>query len=341
MILLGTIGAATGAGAADFQWGVNGHPFSQAAYVDVPKEVQLDLVAGLGAGWYRVDLTAAEFAADTAGFDDFLAGATRRGIQVLPVLISSPGPGDAEATPERIRAAAFAFGSAVATRYRGRVTHWELGNELDAVALLRKGDRKHGGTLWTWGDPDGSHWEDYEDGRYAQARAEIMGLLEGIRSADPKALVVVDTAGWLHYGFIERLVDQDRVPFDILAWHWYSEMGDMTRVQGRLDLVAYLQRYGKPLWLTEVSRRGGSGDGGGQALADFIGRDVRRLAENPGIGALFLYELLDEPYFGAGEGHYGLVEVARDGSRWVPGRPKAAYESYRAVIARPPVPGPR
>ena len=316
------------------RWGVNGHPLTQVGYFDVPLAAQVALVGQLGAGWYRVDLGAGDFAADTARFDELLTDAEKAGVQLLPVLSSSPG-GRSAATPAEIHEAALAFGRAVAGRYRGRITHWELGNELDAAALVRKGDATRDGRIWAWGDPDGSRPEDYEEGRYQRARAEIAGLGEGVRAADPAARTVVDTSGWLHYGFIERLVAEDRVPFDVLAWHWYSEMGDITSVQGRLNLVDLLRRYGKPLWLTEVSRRNGSAGGDGPGLADYVSTSVARMGANPGISAVFLYELLDEPYFGeAGESHYGLVEVARgDGGRWSVSRKKAAFDAYRCVIA--------
>jgi hypothetical protein len=77
-----------------------------------------------------------------------------------------------------------------------------------------------------------------------------MGLYEGVKAADPNALAIVDTAGWLHYGFIERLVKEDRaLAFDILAWHWYSEMGEMTNVQGKRNLIEFFKRYDCPCGL--------------------------------------------------------------------------------------------
>ena len=237
------------------------------------------------------------------------------------------------AEPETVRAGAFVFARRVAERYRGRVTHWELGNELDAVALLRRGDTTQGGRTWSWGDPDGSRPEDYEERRYRRALAEVRGLAEGVRSADPGAATVVGTAGWLHYGFVERLVGQDRVAFDVLAWHWYSEMGDMTRVQGKLDLVGRLARFGKPLWLTEINRRDGSRGGREAEEAGYLSTALAGLRANPAVRGLFVYELLDEPYFGeGGESRYGLAEIARgpDG-RWAVARRKPAFLALQSL----------
>jgi hypothetical protein len=322
-------------GEETFAWGVNGHPLSQAAYFDVSLSAQLGLVCDLEAGWYRIDLGEGSFAALTSRLDELLTAAAGRRVRLLPVLIPSLGAAAAGAEPEAVRAGAFAFARMVAARYRGRITHWELGNELDAVALLRRGDTTRAGTAWTWGDPDGSREEDYDDRRYGRAMAEIRGLAEGIKAADPQATTVVGTAGWLHYGFIARLVNEDRVPFDVLAWHWYSEMGDMTRVQGKLDLLARLARFGKPLWLTETNRRDGSLGGREGEEARYISADLARLRADPRVGGIFAYELLDEPYFGeSGESHYGLAEVERgpDG-RWAVGRRKPAFLSFRALAA--------
>jgi hypothetical protein len=325
--------AAAAADGEKFAWGVNGHPLSQSGYFDIALSRQADLVAELGAGWYRVDLGEGAFAAGTARFDELLTIAEGRRLRLLPVLL--PAGADPKAPPEAVRAAAAAYGRLVAGRYKGRISHWELGNELDAVALLHRGDTTRAGATWRWGDPDGSRPEDYEEGRYRRARAEIEGLAEGVKAADPGALTVVGTAGWLHYGFIERLAGEDRVPFDILAWHWYSEMGDMTRVKGRLDLVAYLARFGKPLWLTEINRRDGSRGGREREEADFISVSVARLRAHPGVRGVFIYELLDEPYFGAsGESAYGLVGLARGPEgRWAVGRPKPAFLALQSLIA--------
>jgi len=319
-----------------FQWGVNGHPLTQSGYFDVPLETQVELVVQTGAGWYRVDLSTNDFAASTARFDELVDDAERNGIQLLPVLVSSSGCRSGTASTDQIRNAAFAFARTVVERYRGRITHWELSNELDIYALLRKGDRARNGTFWQWGDPDGSNSDDYEENRYQRAKAEILGLQEGVKAADPEAFTIVDTAGWLHYGFIERLVNEDHIPFDILAWHWYSEMGDITRVQGKLDLVEYLKRFGKPLWLTEINRRNGSAGGRDGDLAEFMTRTVAQIGDNPGVAALFVYELLDEPYLGTGgESHYGLVEIAQNGEgRWEVNRKKPAFDALRSVIGK-------
>jgi len=328
--------AVTVRAAEPFHWGVNGHPLNQAAYLDVSLAAQLGLVAELGASWYRCDVDASAFQSDPARFDALVHAAEKQKIHLLPILLPSPDCESEGVTPQQIRSAARAFAKIIVSRYKGRITHWELGNECDSYALIRRGEVTESGKRWIWdGDPDGSSPDDFDPRRCARAKAEILGLYEGVKAADPAALTVVNTAGWLHYGFVDRLVHEDPVvPFDILSWHWYSEMGDMTAVRGRLNLVKLLRRYGKPLWITETNRRDGSKGAKEAEEAAYIRAEITRLAANPGIDGLFIYELLDEPYFGEdGESDYGLVSVAPDhDGRWRIAGKKKAFAAYRAVI---------
>ncbi|HWZ96011.1 MAG TPA: glycosyl hydrolase [Opitutaceae bacterium] len=334
--MLSLFAAVTAPAAEPFHWGMNGHPLNQAAYMDVSLEAQFDLLAELGAGWYRCDVDAPVFQADPARFDALVRTAEKRKVKLLPILLPSPNCQSEEATPKQIHDTARAFAKDIVSRYKGRITHWELGNEYDTYALIRKGEVTQSGKRWTWdGDPDGNSPDDFDPGRCARVKAEIMGLYEGVKAADPAALTIVNTAGWLHYGFIDRLVRENpTVPFDILSWHWYSEMGDMTAVQGRLNLVERLHRYGKPLWITEVNRRDGSKGAKEAEASAYMSGEIARLAANPGIDGLFIYELLDEPYFGPdGESDYGLVTLKQDhDGRWQIARRKKAFAAYQAMI---------
>lgn len=333
LLLLACALPASGKPAA-FAWGVNGHPNVQEGYCQVPVERQIALVAGLGAGWYRCDWDQARLERDPAPYERLVAVAAKRGIHILPVIFPTQSARQ-DLPPEQIQAASFAFAKALATRFRGRVTHWELDNELDLFSMVHKGETCRDGTLWEWGDPNGDEPRHYEEARYRRAAAELRGLHEGIKAADPRALTIVDAGGWLHCGFFARLVGEDRVPFDLLGWHWYSEMGDITRAAGR-DVLAILRGFRKPIWVTEINRRGGSLGGREQEQADWLAAAARQFRRASGVEAFFAYELLDEPYFGAQnpESHYGLVRVSRDAKGiWQAGAPKPAYESLRPAIA--------
>lgn len=317
-----------------FHWGVNGHPAVQEGYTDVPIAAQLDLVAQLGARWYRCDWYQASFDSDPGHYDSLVREARRRGIRILPVIVPTINC-RTDTTTEQIRAGCFEFAQAITARYRGRVTHWELDNELDLVALLRKGDSCPDGTVWAWDTPGGYDPYHYEETRYQRCRAELLGLGQGVKAADPQAHTLVNAAEWLHYGFFERLIREDKVPFDILAWHWYSEMGESTRAPGhKTNVHRKLLSYGKPIWITEISRRSGSMDDKEQEQAKYLASAARQFSKLPGVRALFAYELLDEPYLGADdpESYHGLVQIVRglDG-RWRIRRHKDAFHAYRQV----------
>lgn len=333
-VLAFTTAVAAGAAPKPFHWGVNGHPHVQEGYRQVPISTQLDLVAKLGARWYRCDWSQGSLEKEPALYDNLVREAARRRLHILPVIFPSVSC-RSEAEPAQIKAAAFEFARALVKRYGGKITHWELDNELDNFSMVRKGEKCRSGLAWEWGDPDGDKPDHYEEARYQKVRAELAGLYEGVKAADPDAMTIIDSAGWLHYGFFERLVREDKVSFDLLGWHWYSEMGDMTKVRGSFNVLEHLKGYGKPIWVTEVNRRGGSQGGQEHEQAASLEQIARQLRPYPGVEAFFAYELLDEPYFGADnpESYYGLVEIVRgpDG-RWRVSREKEAFGALRALI---------
>ncbi len=315
------LGLACAASAQDtpFILGVNGHPFQQEAYWQVPLEAQLALVKEAGLQWYRTDWGWADFERS----DQLVAAAEVAGVKLLPILF--PDVSAANGEVREVRRLAFEHGKAIAERYRGRISHYELSNELECQVM----SKAPGG-----GDRDGAARSDYDFHRYIVACELLRGLAEGVHEGDPGAKRIINCAGWLHFGFIDRLVD-DGVPFDIVAWHWYSDMGDITTPKesysGTWDVIAKLKSYGKEIWLTECNRRNGDMDGAGQEQADYLADQVRKVRATGVVKAFFVYELLDEPYFEGGEAHYGLVEVQKQGDKWAIGARKPAFEVVRLL----------
>ena len=317
----------------EFHWGVNGHPGAQEGYRQVPIAAQLDLVVELGAKWYRCDWSEGAFRAAPSAYDALVDEAARRGIRLLPVIFPDTSCRSERPLAES-RAAAERFARALAARYRGRVSHWELDNELDNWAMVRKGEKCPDGRVWQWGDPHGNNPNHFQEDRFQRARAELEGMHAGIKAADPAAKTIVDSC-WIHHGFIQRLFVQDRVPIDILGWHWYSEMGDPANTSGGFNLLAHLKGFGKPIWFTELNRRGGSLRGKHAEQAEYLLKLGRQLRASPGVEAMFVYELLDEPYFGPDnpESHYGLAELLRGGDGlWQIGPRKPAFGALRSLL---------
>jgi hypothetical protein len=303
---------------APFILGVNGHSFTQEGYWQVPVEQQMALVKEMGVGWYRYDWG---WGLDFTHSDKLVAAAEAAGIKLLPVLF--PPVAAAKGDLVEVRRLAFEYGKAVAARYKGRITHYELSNELDCGAM----------TKWpNGGDRDGAARSDYDFHKYAQYCELLRGLSEGVHDGDPAARRVIDAAGWLHFGFMDRLVD-DAVPFEIVAWHWYSEMGDITEPKqsysGKWDVIQKLKSWGKEVWITECNRRDGDMDGNEQAQADYLADQIRKTRATGVVKAFFAYELLDEPYFQGGEAHYGLVKLEKKDGKWVVGARKKAFEAMK------------
>lgn len=307
---------------APFILGVNGHPYQQEGYRAVSLEQQMELLRELGVRWYRTDWGSGN---DFSQRDALVAAAEAKGVRLLPILF--PDVSAAKGNLREIRRLAFDCGKTIASRYRGRITHYELSNELDCRAM----------TKWpNGGDRDGAARSDYDFHEYIALCEMLRGLAEGIREGDPNAKRIIDCAGWLHFGFMDRLVD-DAVPFEIVAWHWYSEMGDITTPKqsysGKWDVLEKLKSSGKEVWVTEGNRRDGDKDDQGQAQADYLTDQINKLHKGGIVKAYFVYELLDEPYFEGGEAHYGLVKLDKRDGNWTIGERKPAFQALQRLLA--------
>ncbi len=126
------LGLACAASAQDtpFILGVNGHPFQQEAYWQVPLEAQLALVKEAGLQWYRTDWGWADFERS----DQLVAAAEVAGVKLLPILF--PDVSAANGEVREVRRLAFEHGKAIAERYRGRISHYELSNELECQVTV-------------------------------------------------------------------------------------------------------------------------------------------------------------------------------------------------------------
>jgi hypothetical protein len=312
-LLSSTYATARPAKKTTFAWGVCGHPDPDSGYSDISIEKQLDLVAGLGATWYRVDWDQHAYDSNPGFFERLVRAARKRHIQILPILYpinryASP------ATDDQVRQGSFEFAKRVAAHFGKALPIYELDNELDGYSI--------------YGGSPGDSLSNYDEAKYQREVVQLRGLQAGVKAGDRSAQVMIDTAGWLHYGFIQRLVN-DHVPFDILGWHWYSDMGDITQVEGR-NVWTILRGFGKPIWLTEINVKHPSTD---PNEASYIAQTAAQFRRLPGCHAYFPYELLDEPYKQGDERSFGLVAISTEnGKRQVSGT-KDAYTAYQRAIA--------
>jgi len=316
--------------------GVNGHPFAQVAYEDVGVQQQLDLVKGMGGKWYRVDCYGNAIQPEgISAISNLVAEAKSRGISVLPVIFPNVDINN-ENDLTKIYATAYQYSKALVGQFKNDVHVWELSNEQDGYAIINKGEVSTNGTVWQYGVPDGDGVEQYEATRTQKAVALLAGLSDGVNAADPNARRIIN-ASWLHYGFLKILV-LNKVNFEVIGWHWYSDMGDITNAKGSVNVLQNLNQFQKPIWFTESNRRNGSqGDNGESEQNSYITTTLKTYmsyASQYNIEKIMFYELLDEPQLGAAnpEAYYGLVRLQRGASgKWEVMSMKSAYGTLQSL----------
>jgi hypothetical protein len=283
-----------------FLWGVQGHPGKQAAYAPSGPELarQFDYLDRLEVTHYRVDIYPDDAGRVDPAFEGILDAAAARRIEILPVLVAHP---DWKARESCNYRRGYVMGYNFSSRYRGRFTHVEAGNELDNQVLRLIVDS--GTTPPTSNHQEGSALAHYVDTLLSRTTSFLRGLTDGVHRGAPGTQVIID-AGWRHYGFFEAL-HRDSVAFDVYGYHWYSEMGDFAA-----EVLPHLPDRDKEIWITEANRRNtGTAYSDPVPQAEWIAGFARQVSAIPRVKALFVYELYEERGFGDtdGESYYGLV----------------------------------
>jgi hypothetical protein len=305
---------------AAMMWGVNGHPL--VSYPGVSFAQQLDLVKELGAHAYRVDVTNVDQAPQ---FARLLGEAKARDIEILPILI--PPVDLAKQTEGRLYDISKAFAETFGRRFKGQVPVWELSNEIETYALINSCEMRDDGSHYPcqWGLAGGVGALDYYGPRYVKVLAVLRGLSDGIRETDPSARSAIGTSGWGHIGILQRY-KQDGLSWDITVWHMYGQDPEWA-----FKLMAPI---GKPIWITELGTVAETGPAQAAEMKKWMDR-LEALAPTYHIEAAFIYELLDETYWGSGpEATRGLVTLVKAPSGgWTLGPAKPAFAAVQESIA--------
>jgi len=334
-------------------FGVAGHSSQPAwpVYQRLSATQQLDKVKELGVTYYRVD---AGDVTDVRALVDAIRapGSPYANIKIIPIIYSWFSTADLKTNPGNISNATFYASS----RQRGKdFTSWwinsgygmpfeaiEIGNEMDLLCIKSK---ENGHAF----DEDGKDLTDYYDeaapapntiqGSYWRCKNVIDGLADGIREAHGTVKRLVGCAGWLHYGFIDKLlIDCGNANWEGVVYHWYSDMGLISQ---QTQVISKLQNYGKPVWLTEVNCRDGSRQQGGETVAQAEQRHANVLADQVNawkalsfVTAIFPYELFDEPNQSINERHYGFYRIGGSpGSYYISGRKDVVFNAFQAAMA--------
>jgi len=323
----------------EFIWGVNGHPFAQEGYrpdtYGVPYDEQLNQIAALHMNYYRADI-ALNNTTRANWLDQLLTKAASRNIRILPIIFPNVDWYGEAAKPQpdlmAIYSTSFQGAYLMADRFRGRISAYELHNELDCFSINPN----------YWGPgcaPDGDQIAHYLTNRLQISSAMLRGMSDGIKAGDPNAKRVMCPCTWVHTGFLEAMIN-DGVKFDIIAWHWYSDMGriDQTLVPSKgVSVINYLSQYGKPIWITEGNLRQALDDAHMTEGCNYLRNTIQQMygLRNLGLQGYFIYELLDEPYFLSEEGHFGLIKLIRGANNigWQIDSLKPAFFTVRETIA--------
>lgn len=194
-------------------------------HMDYPyMERELQLTRSLGVGWVRSDFdfgsvfgNATDFAPQF--FDEVLSSVEGHGQRLLPILTwLGPFPWDDPTYG--------AYVDSLANRYRGRIGHWEVMNEVDFMNGIDSLAQKYARSL-----------------KVSSNR---------LHAADSTNKVLLTGLGGAQRPFTDemfRLGAMDDV--DIMNFHSYFSPEDNILVCGKIDSL--MRRYGqyRPVWLTE------------------------------------------------------------------------------------------
>ncbi len=284
------------------------------AYSKDQLTAQLDAAGTLGATDVRANVEQ-----EDATNDDVVNESLARGFKITLILEPPAGYLDSN-TYQR----AFDYAHIVATRYLGKVSYYQLLNEASGASIRP-------------GFP-GNKTSDYDAVKYQQTKDAIRGLSEGVRSVDKSAGRIV-SANWVGTGIIDKLA-ADQVPFEIIGWNWYSDMGDdlIKKVDTRttLNIPEYLKKYGKPFWVVEANRRQGSADLDYAAQSAYLQTLFTNVASHHNVQGFFVFQLADEcGALDQEHGHLGLIGVTKqDSGNCTLSDPKPAFTTFKDLIRK-------
>ncbi len=289
--------------ADNFIWGINGHPITHLDYVVGNIEHQITLLKEHLLEYYRVDITTRNNGAiDTYPdkFEELLKIANKHQIKILPIIKIDKQLGDYSHTKEEAYNMGREQAHGFVKKYGSHFEYYELGNEQENKIIFK--------------DKNGTATEHYDYQKLKILTAYFKGMIDGIKAINPKAKIMI-TGGWLHWGYFD-LLEQEKVDYDIISYHWYSNMGSMFNAKwgGGNVIDTLTAKFSKPIWITEINKKDGSVNETYQEQAYWVEYFINELNQQPNINAFILYELYDQPnlyhqsWAGPGEASYGIVE---------------------------------
>lgn len=289
----------------------------------------VDEAVGMGMKWIRVTapwklIEPDRGVRDWSALDSRISACTTAGLQPLVLILGQPDWAQGIHTTQASAMSGWSdFCAALADRYQGQVTAYEVWNEPNL-------DR-----FW-----DGANVASYIELLKAASTA--------IRGADPSALIVsaglapaTTVAGedMEPLAFLQSVLDGAASYLDHVGWHPYcwpdrplsgAPWSTWTKMHAAHQKMESAGVAGQ-LWLTEygMPTDGGEGAVTEQEQADQLVEGIRHAALEPYIGPLFTYTLDDGSAGGGTEGYFGLI---REDGTPKPAQGAVANETRRTVV---------
>lgn len=301
-----------------FAWGVNGHPLTQEAYKYSTMNEQIRILRDLGVNYYRIDvpINGEGKARNEPYFQELLRRLKSAGIKpmlaIFPSGVKSQDPDSASVYSEY-----FLLGRKFIKRYGSDLVVVEVGNEWD-LKLMKK-DPKN----------DGRKASHYQSDLIAKQMWLLQGIIDGMKEEKP-SLKVSMSLTWVHWYYLD-ILKQYRINYDIIGYHWYSNMGNITNVVAPYGdfLPKIAERYGKEVWITEFNTYRGNRRTSFAKQNEYVESSLADIIKHKVIKGFFIYELFDQPALSRypDEMSYGLLYL-KDGVY----QKKPIYHTFKKFI---------
>lgn len=285
-------------------FGINGHPLAQIAYQLNTYNQQLQALQQLHQQYYRVDIY---LNPDRSGrirdlnpalfnFSSILNILNSNGLIMLPIIFPTVEHSNNYTIPQLYQLS-YEEGVRWTTLYGNLFSVIELDNEQDNVCI------KPG--------VDGTNLDDYNSTCIERVVAKMSGFAAGLKDTLPSLRIIIDFC-WIHWGYMDYLTAAS-TKYDIVGYHWYSDMGDIRRSYRNISdvLQHVIDTYKKPIWITETNTKNGDMTIPSDNQTSYINNTLNTiLTYYPAVQSYIFYELFDEYQFAnsSGEAHYGLTK---------------------------------
>ncbi|MFC6099793.1 glycosyl hydrolase [Olivibacter domesticus] len=302
----------------NFTWGINGHPFTQHQYRFSTWNDQINLLDDLGMDSYRIDLPLINtgVAKNEKLILDFFKRLKAIHVKPMPVVFPKENMDITDSIGSY--KSFFNQGEIFATRYGEFIDVMEIGNEWD-VRVMKKGK-----------PVDGTKREHFNLEESKKVMWILAGFIDGVKSVKPSMKISLSVV-WTHLYYLE-LLKHYQIKYDIIGYHWYSNMGNITNVRKPygdiLSKVKYL--YNKEIWITEFNTHQGTRKKTFKEQDEYIKETLNQLLKQGIIKGFFIYELFDQAALKGkypSEVSFGITYL--DGGHY---EKKPVYNTYKEII---------